>query len=252
MSMQQLQKSGFMVFRDVISGEKCKLFREEALKESKTMEDLSHTTTMWKLRSEVTIRNVFSSLWDTDDLCTSFDGMTVHGCDGEGFNLPFHVDQQIDTGKCICVQGYLALTSSGKNNGGTILIPESHKYFQSCLHRNGKSRSTDQKAVWQYFEVQECDEIFRLCPDAVMPELEAGDMLLWDSRLVHRVHCPAERSEQRVIAYLSMVPRSFLSKSTLKRRRRAFREGISSTHWPQHFVKKSVCTPPRMETHPLI
>ena len=64
-------------------------------------------------------------------------------------------------------------------------------------------------------------------------KLNAGDLLIFDSRLVHRVieHQP------RSIVYVSMVPRKFISNLVERLRKKAYKKNYSTTHWCEKVIK---------------
>ena len=121
-------------------------------------------------------------------------------------------------------------------NGGTVLLHRSH------VHHVGLSKRVDPDAdsdAWEYFPVPPGDDIFSQCKKKVGVELSPGQMLLFDSRTVHRVRGPTDPlGTERVVAFVSMTPASFASKDTLRQRRQAFRLGIPTTHWPHRFVDR--------------
>jgi len=73
--------------------------------------------------------------------------------------------------------------------------------------------------------------------------LEAGDLVLWDSRTIHCSH-PATRNDpnsakrlKRLTAYVCMTPASSAKnlEELAKYRVLAFQKGITTTHWPHEF-----------------
>ena len=55
---------------------------------------------------------------------------------------------------------------------------------------------------------------------------------------VHAVAAPEDASTERAVAYVCLGPRAFASTGVLRRRKRAYEEGMSGTHWPHHCVDR--------------
>lgn len=79
-----------------------------------------------------------------------------------------------------------------------------------------------------YIEQQGCVDTKITCPK--------GGIVLWDSRTIHASTNPVKgRSNPgcfRMTTFVSMNPRTHVSASVAKRRRAAFGEGRTTTHWP--------------------
>ena len=78
---------------------------------------------------------------------------------------------------------------------------------------------------------------------AMFVPLEPGDLLLWDSRLVHAGSvgdCAQSGELARASLCVCMGPRSRASTEVLERRRQALTEGWCFSHWPWEATVKSV------------
>lgn len=203
-----MDTNGYIIIRDAI--------KYPALKIRRFKKDgRAHSKTMWKLRFEV--KKHFEQLWNTDKLVSCFGGNVI---DCDHFTLPWHVDQNSTHDNSItCVQGILALS----NSNATQLLVGSHRYFKSMSHRCTSNNPYE----WEYYEIPDDDAIWKRGLKIVTPNLKPGDLLIFDSRIVHRVIDHHKRS----IAYISMVPRSFLSNLTERLRRKAFKNNMSTSHW---------------------
>lgn len=167
-------------------------------------------------------------MWDQDTLITGFDGIGVQQATKTPFVLPWHVDQDSrHPDGMVCVQAVLALSDSDT----TEFAVASH-----VLHAQLVAGSKRQ--AWQFVNVDaETIKAF----DIERPSLEPGDVVLWDSRTVHRVNTGAK---SRVVAYLSMVPVHAASVPTLRQRRLLYDQGAATTHWAQHLVVRGTCRQP--------
>ena len=192
--------------------------------------DEPYCDAMWNLRRLV--HPVFATRWGTADLLTSFDG---HGYRAPytSWSLPWHVDQGATHGDGrACVQGVLALTPVTAQTGGTVLLRGSHS-----KHAQWIARVDTDLSAWESFRVHRHRKELAAC-DSVFPSLKAGELLLFDSRVVHRVAAPTVRSTVRHVAYVCMTPASMASADVLCARRSAVESGIRTTHWPHRFVAR--------------
>lgn len=250
-----LKDEGFVVVRSALSGKKAERLLRKAKKEAKVLPHLAHSEAAWEIRTSERVRGAFERAWGGERrLVTSFEGMSFRGRGEVGLELPAHVDRRTRGGSVEeegwerrCVQGIVALTDSDERTGSVGFLPGSHHEYESLLERNCSSPLADEEAErgsWQFFRVKEGDPVTRRKP-FVVPRLRKGDMVLWDSRTVHRVERGTEAGRRsRVVAYVCMSPRSLASSRTLRRRRRAFLRGSHSTHCPNFFVCRGIRSRP--------
>lgn len=203
-----METDGYIIIRNAIKypGLKIRRFKKD---------NRTHSRTMWKLRKEV--KKHYENLWNTNDLVSCFGGNVI---DCDNFTLPWHVDQNSTHGDEIrSIQGIVALSSSN----ATQLLSGSHKYFKSLSHRCTSNNPYE----WEYYEIPNNDYIWKKGLKIVTPQLNPGDMLLFDSRIIHRVI----EHDKRSVAYISMVPRSFLSNLIERLRKKAYFKNMGTTHW---------------------
>jgi hypothetical protein len=82
---------------------------------------------------------------------------------------------------------------------------------------------------------------------------QAGDMVLWDSRVIHcnapptTAHpLPKDGSilpPRRLVAYVCMTPMSRLTPDLIGKRQEAFRHGHTSSHWPEEIMISGTLPP---------
>jgi len=83
------------------------------------------------------------------------------------------------------------------------------------------------------------------CQEAVQTVLQAGDLLLWDSRLVHcsqgvdttvppEVALPGRETAvlSRLVAYVCMIPKTHVPEASARLRAQWVREGSATCHHP--------------------
>ena len=210
-----METDGYIIIRDAIKYPALKIRRF-------TKDDRVHSKNMWKLRFEV--KKHFQKLWNTKNLVSCFGGNVI---DCEQFT---------------CVQGILALS----NSNATQLLAGSHRYFQSMSYRCTSKNPYE----WEYYEIPDHDAIWKRGLKIVTPNLNPGDLLIFDSRIVHRVIDHDKRS----VAYISMVPRAFLSNLTERLRRKAYKNNMSTSHWCEkiHVSEQDFPIQKNLETNDLV
>lgn len=211
---------------------------------------IGHSEAQWFTRSVPAIKRAFAAIWDDDDLLVSFDGMALWrptdvdpAWETTRGGSWLHVDQHPITRPGMhCVQGAVSLMPSSPAAGGNILIPGSHKWFADIpkQYADRLGRLPD----WlDHFRFPVDDPRLQETPP-VMCHLEAGDMMLWDSRTVH---CsspgiePAAPSDAttpaliRAASLVCMMPKSRADDDVIAQRRAAVAARISTTNWSDRF-----------------
>jgi ectoine hydroxylase-related dioxygenase (phytanoyl-CoA dioxygenase family) len=216
--IEELNKNGFTIIKRAIKNPSKKL---HTLKNNQHV----HSKIMWRLRSET--KKYFSYYWNNNDLACSFDGYSLDDTD---FNLNWHIDQNKYYKKeNYNLQGVLALTYSAS----TQLLEGSHKYFESTINRCSKNNPY----VWEFANIPNNDYIWKKGLSIVIPKLYAGDLLLFDSRLIHRVE-PPKNAKNRTVVYVSMTPKKFIDNNILRLRQKVFANKEETTHWCSKIIKK--------------
>tara|TARA_Y100000591_G_C21746741_1_gene652394 strand:- start:155 stop:919 length:765 start_codon:yes stop_codon:yes gene_type:complete len=195
----------------------------------------AHSDLLWEIRQNNSIKNLFGKIWNisSDKLCSSFDGAYLRKSTEESFILDWHVDQDgSHINSCVSIQGVLALTKIDKNTGGTSFLSKSHILHNKLIPKN-KYNNGD----WEYIEIDP-SIIDKYKFKEIQPTLNPGDILLWDSRTIHRVVEPNNLKSSRGVVYLSMIPKHWISKKIIKKRKKAYENGISTTHWITRFVDR--------------
>ena len=218
-----MESKGYIIIRNAIKYPSIKLRR---LRD----DSRSHSKTMWQLRFEV--KKHYEKLWNTNNLVSCFGGNNI---DDDNLEIPWHVDQNSShntiENNITTVQGILALTYSSS----TQLLEGSHKYFKSLSYR-----CTDNNPYeWEFYTIPDDDYIWKKNLKIVTPKLNPGDLLIFDSRIVHRVVPNGKRS----VVYISMVPRNFLTNLVERLRKKAYKRNITTTHWCEKVIEQGVDYP---------
>jgi hypothetical protein len=119
-----------------------------------------------------------------------------------------------------CIQGAVALTDSGPSDGGFVCYEGSHKLHREFFKNKIASDSTFKISKdWYKFELVEMRH-YNKCP-RVKPEVEAGSVILWDSRTVHHNEAPTTPTV-RMAVYVCYQPVALADKKALEKKKEAF------------------------------
>lgn len=272
---QKLEQDGFVVVPGVVSPQDCTEFCEEALnwlekfphgfkrddRSTWTSENLpysvkgglynrysvGHEAFVWKIRTQPKILEVFSQLWGTDDLIASFDGVNIsHPVNEKTGRTDIkptgawpHMDQNPRKYKQFeLYQGIANLAPNGPDDGGLCVLRGSHLFHEEHFASIGGFRADQdsgekengynfipEDAEW--YKSKGCEEV-KICAGP-------GDLILWDSRLIHWNASPVGE-QVRFTTYVCYCPRSLMAEEDLARKLEIFKQRKCTTHWPQQNV----------------
>jgi len=238
---------------------------------------------MWYLRMLPQVRLAFATAWgllpettgpqgscdecSIPPLITSFDGCGAQ----RNLFLPeaekdwrtagrwFHVDQNHRFAPGLhTFQGVLNIYPTDAVSGSTVIVPGSHRRFAEICAAHPEARGSFVKLAEKRSPGRE------LVGAAVQAVLEAGDLLVWDSRVVHcnQGLCPqgctkpedtvalqGSRSNaplSRLVAYIAMLPAKRLTPSLASARRACVQEGRGTGHDASYVPRGGK----RVSTHP--
>jgi hypothetical protein len=212
---------------------------------------IGHSEAQWFVRSVPNIKSSFASVWDDEDLLVSFDGMALWrptSVDPEWRTNRggswLHIDQHpIGRPGFHCVQGLVSLIRSSPATGGNVIVPGSHKLFESIPERYSERLARIPETI-DHFRFPADDPQLTATPP-IMPHLEAGDLLLWDSRTIH-CSSPAIEGEaapppsnpqlMRAASLVCMMPRARSNPKVISQRREALELRTSTTNWSDRFI----------------
>lgn len=208
---------------------------------------VGHSAAQWFIRSARGVKQAFAAIWDDDDLLVSFDGMALWRPSSiepdwqtnRGGSW-LHIDQHpIGRPGFQCVQGLVNLITTSPEVGGNILIPGSHQLHDTISDRYPDRLARIHSSI-DHFRYPSDDPLLADTPP-VMCHLEAGDMLLWDSRTIH---CSSPgtapdaggASMQRAVSLICMMPKSRSNAEVIERRQQAVADRTSTTNWSDVWV----------------
>ena len=188
--------------------------------------EAGHQRHSWYIRTRPKVREVFEGLWETKDLVVSFDGSCyIPKSLKKKDNIWTHTDQGPGKKGRQCIQGYVALTT---NKERTFVCYEgSHHIHEKYFADRGMKKGGD----WQLIDHSVLDTMQDY---KRVNHVEAGSLVLWDSRVFHQNQYGKPGSEERIVQYVCYLPKNHL-KNTLgmrKKRNKYFKERRTTSHWP--------------------
>jgi ectoine hydroxylase-related dioxygenase (phytanoyl-CoA dioxygenase family) len=207
---------------------------------------IGHSQAQWFIRSVPAVKQAFAAVWDDHELLVSFDGMAlwrptvVHPewqTNRGGSWL--HIDQHpIGRPGFHCVQGLVSLLPTSPASGGNVMVPGSHRLFESIPDRYTERLGRIDSSI-DHFRFPADDPQLASTPP-IMAHMEAGDLLLWDSRTIH-CSSPGDGSSTetgllRAASLVCMMPNSRSNDKIRKQRRDAVAKRVSTTNWSDRFI----------------
>ena len=231
-----------------------------------------HSRAAWFVRSHPRVVAAFEAIWGTSELLASLDTPIVwrpwwlcpSPSEGDSAWLPkverLHCDQNPVTKPGFhCVQGMLPVLPVDASVGGLQVVPRTHTpAHQAQLARGYPELHENDGDDW--CELRPDDP---LIGTGRLLQAQRGDLILWDSRLIHGGlvgagpaslvtsasrggdhgrggHAAAVTGEAPRLARASftvcMTPRERASAEVQRLRERAHAEGTTLTHWPHTFA----------------
>ncbi len=207
---------------------------------------IGHSKSQWYLRSIPNVKKAFAKIWGTEDLLTSFDGVSLWRpwninpqWKTESGQTWFHIDQHpISRPGKQCVQGLVNLLPTSEEIGGNVMVPGSHKFFKN-IPQEYEERLAKLPLGVDHFRFPNDDPKLS-SQKPIMCHMEVGDMLLWDSRTIHCSNSGTSLSKGtkeliRAASLICMMPKEKSNQEVIKRRREAVKKVISTTNWSDKF-----------------
>lgn len=200
---------------------------------------VAHEKFMWDIRLEQKIIDVFARLWQTEELLVSFDALNVtlpRRPDHDQREPWPHVDQSpFRTGRQ-CIQGIVSLSQSGPNDGGLTVYPGTHNVIQEFFEQSTDKTEWETKDFYR-FRTEQISWFENKDYRVQKVVAGAGDLIIWDSRLIHWGAEPNAKSDTiRTATYVSYAPAALASTTVLEKKKEAFDKWSATTHWPHENI----------------
>lgn len=189
--------------------------------------EVGHQQHAWYIRTNPKVQSVFKSIWDTDELITSFDGSCYIApeCSRKDKHW-IHTDQAPDSIGLKCIQGFVSLTDNKERT--FVVYEKSHLYHHSYFIEKGIQSKTN----WHVIDSQ---TIENMKDQKRVLHVPAGSLVLWDSRSFHaNQYGSSDSKEERIVQYICFLPRNHPhNTNNIKNKRlRYFIEKRTTSHWP--------------------
>jgi ectoine hydroxylase-related dioxygenase (phytanoyl-CoA dioxygenase family) len=204
-TLKDLEEKGYAVVKGVLSEEKVRtasnLFYEwiNTVSIQDTFYGMikeGHQKHSWFIKTDPDVQAVFKKLWNTDDLVTGFDGCSWIPRSYNAIDTCWtHTDQAAAKKGLHCVQGFVSLTA---NTERTFVAYEgSHLLHETYMKDRGLTGARN----WRLIDPEYLKDLKR-----VVVKVNAGDMVLWDSRTFHQSQYGT--NEERLVQYVCFLPRN--------------------------------------------
>lgn len=201
---------------------------------------------VWDVRQNPKVKNIFESIWQTEDLIVSFDGcnitpppeITNRGWQSSNKHW-LHTDQGNDKIGLKSIQGLANLESVDVGDATLCVLRSSNKYHEEFFATNNKQSKGD------WYKLDDKDAEWFLNKDCAPYGIKAkkGDMILWDSRTIHMGLSPSKhrlnKEKWRYVIYVCMFPRQSMKEKDLNKRRKYFEDGRMTNHWSTKLFPKN-------------
>jgi hypothetical protein len=155
------------------------------------MVEIYHHQAMWENRQYQRVYEAFVDIWGTEKLWVTIDraNLNLPNSDFKGF-IHWDIDTSLDP-LPINVQGVLALNDATADMGGFQCVPDLYRNLSDWARTQPADRDPFKPDITGF-------EIVKL-------EMEAGDLLIWNSQLPHGIR-PNLSDKPRLAQYIAMVP----------------------------------------------
>lgn len=213
-----------------------------------------HSEFLWYLREHPRIREVFEYIWNTNDLLTSYDrGSTFRPWQQYNDSWKtrggwWHIDQNslkgpTRTGR-VSIQSLITINDVTELTGGFAAIPGSHHFHEEL----SEQFAATQEVKLDHILLHPHENIHIATLPKLLISAKAGDMILWDSRLVH-CNMPAittgnpyvpEGELLRLVGYVCMQPRIAAPDGSALTKKLGLLCQIPTSHWAIEDIDKDV------------
>lgn len=196
---------------------------------------------LWDNRMEPRVYNAFVDIWDREDLWVTIDRANLNPPKKVKGNPHGFIHWDVDTSirpLPVGVQGVLSLKKQDGDVGGFQCVPDLFRDFEQWE----KTQPADRDPMHPDMAGQRVVNI----------EMEAGDMLIFNSLLAHGVRPNHSDDRVRMAQYISMHPTEFDNSDEREERVRLWRERDhpkrdafpgDPREWEKHHAKTAQLTP---------
>ncbi|EIW68930.1 hypothetical protein TREMEDRAFT_68869 [Tremella mesenterica DSM 1558] len=203
-----------------------------------------HEQFMWDIRTEPGVHGAFAKLWGTEELVSSFDGLTVMLPTNPKPKEMFwpHIDQSPHRRGFFVAQGLVNLNDNGPQDGGLLVMKGSSSVLEQFFDEVGRPPLPSSKIDWHLFSRDEKQWFLDHGCEWVKVCAEPGDLILWSSSTIHQ-NTPPQTDQPRVVSYVCMGPSHLQTSEDKAIRSMCWTLGDGTTHAPFHGVASAKVAP---------
>ena len=192
--------------------------------------EIGHQRHAWFIRTRSKVQQVFKSLWNTNDLAVSFDGTCWIPGDPQSKRrdgIWTHTDQAPSKKGLTCYQGFVTLTD---NVDRSLVVYEGSHILHESYSRQKLNEIPDKdfNKDWLLIDHAYLDSIAHT---RKVLSAKAGSLVLWDSRTFHQNQYGSNPAEERIVQYVSYLPKKGCNKNMREKRQKYFNDRRTTSHW---------------------
>ena len=212
---------------------------------------------VWWVRLHPHVKAIFQKVHDTEDVCVSFDAVSVSTRKGAGLgqqkrfasSLPVHEDyarsppgfpkipgqDHFSVQSGVNILGTKFDPGTGKADAGFVVSPGSHKQWEERQQHKDDTESPQRKRKRSHFSMVDSHYQDTIDKASLLVQ-KPGTMVLWNSKTAHTNYGGDYTARDkggftRLTYFVNWQPRSLRSETTLKRKKEGVIAGKTSTHW---------------------
>ena len=186
---------------------------------------LGQSNFSWFIRTNPKIKEIYSKLFDTDDLITSIDAFSLFFTKKQKSKSWHHIDQN-PKNKLTCYQGAYNYFKVGENDAGFVVAPGSHKLFNPKVKHKNNWIMVPDDSEWHSKVVK-----------ILIPH---NCFTLWNSRTIHANTGMLKNTIEfnRLTIYVTLMPREYSNGENRQKKIEAYKNGDTCSHWANKCVIK--------------
>ncbi|CAC5425690.1 unnamed protein product [Mytilus coruscus] len=257
--IEELETQGYSVIPNVLSDKECEKYisiykawvhrfgDERPYWDKSLMQQyrLSHCEPTWNVR--LAAKHVFASIWKTDKLLTSMDGIAIGEPPelgktnvGDPESYWFHMDQGSWREGLHVYQGAVYLEETTETDY-CFRVLENSVQFHKKFYENFP-KAVEEAAGEDFFCLSKEHFDWYLskgCKIKKVPVLKGG-IVLWDSRTIHDNKAPLvgrpNSDRWRFVVFVCMAPAIWATEQDIEMKKKAYNEMVATAHWPSQGV----------------
>ena len=184
-----------------------------------------HTRHAWKVRTNKIIQDTFKYILNTEELVVSFDGCCYISKDSKKKNKNWtHTDQAPSDSTFKCYQGFVSFTDNKEKT--FVAWKGTHKLHEEYFKEKGIKDNKN----WHLIDL---DYLEKHKEKKMTLNIQAGSLVIWDSRTFHQNQMGENNDEERYIQYISYLPKDGKKNTPAMQRKRLkyLEEQRTTSHW---------------------